>query len=123
MTLIGERLTSLRKSAGLSQADLAERTDGVVSGPDIARIETGRTRDPSVNKMSALAEALGVTMDAFFSSADFPDALRTYIDSGITEVSEAEVDFLRQSFWPPGYEPTPEAYHALLDALRKAQTH
>ncbi len=56
----GARLVELRKSRGLTQAQLAERLD--VGQQQIASYEVGRRRIP-VSQLSALAEALGVSVE------------------------------------------------------------
>jgi len=55
---VGSRLKSLRRAAGLTQAELARRTG--IHRPNIARIEAGR-HTPSLETLSRLAAAIGVT--------------------------------------------------------------
>jgi|GEM_PF-367906 len=56
---IGSALVNARRAAGLSQADLGRRLG--VAQPQIARWEGARYRNVSLERVSAVAEALGVT--------------------------------------------------------------
>jgi transcriptional regulator with XRE-family HTH domain len=58
------RLKELREQAGLTQQELAERTGFTASG--VSQWEMGR-RVPAWPHVVALAEALGVTPDAFLA--------------------------------------------------------
>lgn len=62
----GERIAKLRKSLGLSQAEVARRLEW--SPPNYARIEKGRTT-PSLRSMEAIAEALEVPLSALTQEA------------------------------------------------------
>lgn len=59
-TTMGTRLRSLRERAGLTQTELAQRSG--VEQTVISRVESGRTKSPSVSTMRALADALGVSL-------------------------------------------------------------
>jgi phage repressor protein C with HTH and peptisase S24 domain len=69
----GERIERVRKSLGLSQAEVARRLEW--SPPNYARIEKGRTT-PSLRSIEAIAEALEVPLSALtqegFASAEVP---------------------------------------------------
>ncbi|MBN2846942.1 MAG: XRE family transcriptional regulator [Coriobacteriia bacterium] len=56
---IGSALVSARRAAGLSQAELGRHLG--VAQPQIARWESARYRNASLERVSAVAEALGVT--------------------------------------------------------------
>lgn len=62
LTTFGERLKQLRKAAGLTQAQLAERTGMHVMG--VSKLERGQY-EPSWPAVKALAKALGVSLAAF----------------------------------------------------------
>ena len=62
----GDRIVKLRKSLGLSQAEVARRLEW--SPPNYARIEKGRTT-PSLRSMEAIAEALEVPLSALTQEA------------------------------------------------------
>lgn len=67
---LAERLTALRKRAGLSQGDVAERLN--VSRQAVSRWETGFTV-PSTDNLSRLGRLYGVTLDELLSySAPLP---------------------------------------------------
>ena len=61
-TTFGQRLKSLRLDAGLSQTQLGERAGMVYQA--VAKIERGAV-EPTWPTVLQLAEALGVTPDAF----------------------------------------------------------
>jgi transcriptional regulator with XRE-family HTH domain len=61
---IGQALKRWRKLRGLSQWDLAHKSD--VGYASIARIETGR-QDPTVGTLSRLAGALSMDVGDFFT--------------------------------------------------------
>ncbi len=67
---VAERLAALRKRAGLSQGDVAERLN--VSRQAVSRWETGFTV-PSTDNLSHLGRLYGVTLDELLSySAALP---------------------------------------------------
>lgn len=67
---VAERLAALRKRAGLSQGDVAERLN--VSRQAVSRWETGFTV-PSTDNLSCLGRLYGVTLDELLSySAALP---------------------------------------------------
>ena len=67
---LAERLAALRKRAGLSQGDVAERLN--VSRQAVSRWETGFTV-PSTDNLSLLGRLYGVTLDELLSySAALP---------------------------------------------------
>ena len=67
---LAERLTALRKRAGLSQGDVAERLN--VSRQAVSRWETGLTV-PATDNLSRLGRLYGVTLDELLSySAPLP---------------------------------------------------
>lgn len=67
---LAERLTALRKRAGLSQGDVAERLN--VSRQAVSRWETGLTV-PATDNLSRLSKLYGVTLDELLSySAPLP---------------------------------------------------
>lgn len=67
---LAERLAALRKRAGLSQGDVAERLN--VSRQAVSRWETGLTV-PSTDNLSRLGRLYGVTLDELLSySAALP---------------------------------------------------
>lgn len=65
--MFGEKLAKARERAGLSRKDLAELLN--VGQNTIWRWEAGQ-REPSLEKIQAIARALGVTTDALMTSED-----------------------------------------------------
>lgn len=63
-TGFGDRLLALREQAGLTQAQLAEKSD--IHPIAISKYERDVT-EPSWSMVLKLAEALGVTPDAFLA--------------------------------------------------------
>ncbi len=58
--MLGERIAALRRRAGLSQAELAQRLQ--ISASAMGMYEQGR-REPSVDTLIAMAEELQVSID------------------------------------------------------------
>ena len=66
---IGARITEIRKTKGLTQAQLAEKVN--VSNETISRLERGITI-PSIKTLKIIADTLKIPVSAFFN---FEDAL------------------------------------------------
>jgi len=58
---IGERIRQARKAYGMSQVTLARRVG--ISKQALYQIESGKTPDPGVLKVMAIAKVLGVSMN------------------------------------------------------------
>lgn len=61
MTTLGERLKRLRESKGLSQSELARRSQ--TKQATISRLESGRMKDVETATARRLARALGTSVD------------------------------------------------------------
>lgn len=72
MSLFGARLRELREAAGLSRKGLAEQA-GMKSEAGIRDLEQGR-RQPTWETVQALADALGVSVEAFREEPTAPSA-------------------------------------------------
>jgi transcriptional regulator with XRE-family HTH domain len=59
--MLAENLKMLRRQAGLTQEELADRIGE--TQPYISELETGAVRNPRVETLLALADALGTTVD------------------------------------------------------------
>lgn len=70
--LVGARLKELRKSKGLSQADMAEKVN--VDSKHISRLETGKTF-PYPETLEALANALDVPVKELFEYEHLQDGV------------------------------------------------
>jgi DNA-binding XRE family transcriptional regulator len=58
---LGARIRAARRAAGWSRARLAEAIG--LAPENLARMEDGRTQDPHVSSLKAIAETLHVSMD------------------------------------------------------------
>ena len=68
--VLGARIAALRKEAGLSQAELAEKLQ--ISASAMGMYEQGR-REPSAQMLVSLAQTLGVTTDYLLTGIPAPD--------------------------------------------------
>ena len=67
---MGARIAALRKEAGLSQAELAEKLQ--ISASAMGMYEQGR-REPSAQMLVSLAQTLGVTTDYLLTGIPAPE--------------------------------------------------
>ena len=116
-TVIGTNVLRLREARGWSQAELAQRSGGVVKGPDVSRIETGETKNPGAAKIRALANALGVPVTELWAGDE------TLVTDGVPlekflatrdDITPQEVEALRIAVFPWG----PPTLDAWIDTLR-----
>jgi len=82
--IIGQRIRELRKSRGLTQAELAAFSDLGISQASLAAYETG-AREPSMETIAAIAHFFHVTIDSLFGETERPQG------SGL---SDRALDFL-----------------------------
>ncbi|MCW8277114.1 helix-turn-helix transcriptional regulator [Pseudomonas sp. PCH199] len=73
---LGPAIRRYRKVAGLTQAELGEKTG--FDPKTISRFETG-TYTPSVDVLFLLADVLGVKLKAFFADLGDEDEQRAYL--------------------------------------------
>lgn len=75
---LGEWLREQRQAAGLSKLQLAQRTG--MSNTTISRIENGVFAAPSPDKLTRIAEALGLELADVFAMADYavPSQMPTF---------------------------------------------
>lgn len=92
--LFGQRLRELRHSRGMTQAELARRSQ--VNVVYIGRLEAGRAA-PGIDLVEKLAGALGANMSDLLSAAVAPDPLAVLKDQakslfkGLFESEDKEV--------------------------------
>ncbi len=67
-------IRQLREAQGLTQIELAQRSN--VGQGIISDIETGKTRNPTIKTLTAIAAALGVSLDALFNSGANKEAVK-----------------------------------------------
>lgn len=109
---LAERLAALRKRAGLSQGDVAERLN--VSRQAVSRWETGLTV-PSTDNLSRLGRLYGVTLDELLSySAPLPPEKPR---EKSTEEAPAEQPKAEAAPPPPAANSAPAHAKAIIIAL------
>lgn len=89
--MLGPRIAVLRRNAGLSQGELAQRLQ--VSSSAIGMYEQGR-REPSAEILVAMARTFGVTVDYLLTGTPAPqeqDAVTNSITSVFRE-TDAQLD-------------------------------
>jgi transcriptional regulator with XRE-family HTH domain len=96
---VGQHVRRARVSAGLTQAQLAERVEAAIE--TISRIERGKLA-PSVDLLSRIAKAVGTTVDELLAarptkrtSGARPAVQR--VVALLDPLSDAEVDDVRRS--------------------------
>lgn len=82
--VVGERVRSLRKAAGITLRALAAQTD--FSPSFISQVENGLV-SPSISSMEKIARALGVTLGQFFSPAAEDDGVLIVRAAGRTQAT------------------------------------
>ena len=63
--VLGSRIKKAREAAGLSQSDLAERTE--INQGHISRLESGYFPRSNIHLIGRIAKVLGVTVDSLMS--------------------------------------------------------
>ena len=84
---MGARIAALRRNAGLSQAELAQRLQ--VSASAMGMYEQGR-REPSAQTLVTMAQALGVTTDYLLTGVPGPDQEETFTQMLLTRITSAD---------------------------------
>ena len=85
---LGSRVRRLREQQRLSQAELASMAK--MSRQMLYMIESGRTTDPGVMKVKALAEQLGVSIDVLAMRAPLPKKRWAFVDDDEGEVASED---------------------------------
>ena len=67
-TELGQAVRARRRTAGMTRADLANRSG--LSANTVMKVEQGQTRDPGVFKVAALCRALSVSIDGLVTEAE-----------------------------------------------------
>ena len=81
--VIGDKICNLRKRAGMTQSELAEKAD--LSVPFLSEIENGR-KSMSVNTLLALSKALKVSTDFIINEYEYEDNLLEGVLSCMAEL-------------------------------------
>ena len=98
---LGRQLRARREELGLSTRQLAEQAD--MNDATIVRIEQGAFAAPRPDKLSRIAEALGLSLADVFALADYavPDDLpsfQPYLRSKYRDMPAEAVEDLEQGF-------------------------
>ena len=84
---MGARIAALRRNAGLSQAELAQRLQ--VSASAMGMYEQGR-REPSAQTLVTMAQALGVTTDYLLTGIPSPDQEESLNQMLLSRITSAD---------------------------------
>lgn len=127
-TAIGVAIRLARKTADLTQEDLADKAG--VGRTALARIESGAQPNPELATLKALAGALGTTVKALVGEEDtatqtsgkaLADMLRNSpLAAEVTEDEYRWLESVPSSMWM-NVEPTPATLYHLLLAYRAAK--
>lgn len=91
---IGERIRLFRKSLGLTQAELAERSE--VDDMTISRLETG-ARAPSLDQLERLAAVFDVPISHLLNETEEPASERgKMLTSMLAGLSKEQQDFVME---------------------------
>jgi transcriptional regulator with XRE-family HTH domain len=60
---LGKNIEKYRKKAGLSREKLAHKCDGKFTAIHLMRVENGTVKNPGIEMVKAIAEALDVSLD------------------------------------------------------------
>lgn len=98
---LGQRLRERREQLGLSVRELAERAD--TTHTTVVRLEQGAYDAPAPDKLSRIAEALGLNLADVFALADYsvPSELpsfRPYLRTKYRDLPSPAVEELERSF-------------------------
>lgn len=96
MPTIGERMQELRKSAGVTQSDIAKLCGS--NQTTIAKMENGQTR-PSVDVLIGLADYFDVSLDYLCCRTDKPQGM-TYEARPKVKVDKEMKRFIEMCFDP-----------------------
>lgn len=94
--MLGARIAALRRQAGMSQAELADRL--AVSASAVGMYEQGR-REPSMDRIVALSRLFGVSADYLLTGEIITEADRAAVGrifDGLREQAHREIVVRRQ---------------------------
>lgn len=60
---LGKNIEKLRKKAGLSREKLAMKCGGKFSAAHLVRVENGTVKNPGIEMVKAIADALNISID------------------------------------------------------------
>ncbi|MBJ7593068.1 MULTISPECIES: helix-turn-helix domain-containing protein [Aeromonas] len=92
MTHIGDNIKRIRKAAGLSQQELAERCG--ISKSQLSRLESGEQQNPLIQTIIPIATALGASLDEIVYGET--TETMTYLSKAMEELPEADKAAIRK---------------------------
>lgn len=109
--MLGARIATLRRAAGLSQGELARRLQ--VSASAIGMYEQGR-REPSAEILVALSRVFGVTLDYLLTGAPSANEETKVAAAMESVLSDTQVQLDKRSKRPLSREEVAVLFAALL---------
>ena len=109
--MLGPRIATLRRAAGMSQGDLAQRLQ--VSSSTVGMYEQGR-REPSAETLVALARIFGVTIDYLLTGQASLQEQKTVSDAMDLVLSDTQTHLDKRSKRPLSREELAVLFAALL---------
>lgn len=123
---MGEKIKELRKNAGLTLQDLADRAGLYKS--NISDIENEKRFKPNLRTLEKLAEALNCEVGDFFERSidegeGVTEGLRELLNDEksltLLKISEEEIEWMKSIRFRTDQKPTKETYIDILYTYRK----
>ncbi|QLB22467.1 MULTISPECIES: helix-turn-helix domain-containing protein [Pasteurellaceae] len=92
MKHIGENIKHIRKSAGISQQDLADMS-GISKG-QISKLESGEQNNPQINTVVSIAANLGVAIEEIIYGEKTESF--SYLEKALKELPEEDQYAIKQ---------------------------
>ncbi len=120
--VLGKRIQLLRRAAGLTQQQLCNEAN--ISYSTLTKIERGAIKTPSIFTVSAIASAIGVSLDQLVGSTKIIDQERhlTVSDSGVRFVY-FDVNGCLVRFYQRAFTMIAEEYDIPADVIETAYWH
>lgn len=83
--MVGDKIKSIRNKKGMSQQEVAERAE--ISYEYLNKIENSKKGNPSYKVLIKIADALGVSINEFFSEKPIDEINKMVKDSGINTIA------------------------------------
>ena len=109
--MLGPRIATLRRSAGMSQGELARQLQ--VSASAVGMYEQGR-REPSAETLVALARLFGVTVDYLLTGTPSPGEQKTIVSAMETALQQTDAQLDKRAKRPLSREELAVIFAALL---------
>lgn len=96
-SIFGKRLKLTRLVRGLTQEDLASKSE--VSSAMISHFETGERQTASADNLVKLAEALDISVDYLLGRSKQPEFRDEKVEAVFRRLSDASEDDIDQAVW------------------------